>query len=168
LLILQKLNKKLNYNNINYTIKLLIKHINKTIKMSENNDISLLMKEIKDMKEKLEKQDILIKSLEVNLDILNENDIKSRNAISNLQNFFLGLFKKFLSKLTKTPEEKTNIIQWTGIKEIMCNNPDHLQKFVVRNIKYCGSDPTCPSCRSKTQEFNINSFNEEFANEFDD
>lgn len=105
--------------------------------------------ELKQMKLDMEELHEKLIAHEKAIIILQKNDKIARNGISNLQNFFLGLFKKFLSKVNRTSEEKTNLLQWAGTKEVMCNNPNHLDKFSVKSItKYCGTDPTCPSCRS--------------------
>lgn len=123
------------------------------IKVSE---LDLIYSEIKQLK-------LRIESHEKAIIILQRNDNIARNAISNIQNFFLGLFKKFLSKVTREPEESTNILKWAGVKEIMCNNPNHLSRFSINSItKYCGTDPTCPSCRSlekRNSEFDISLLN---------
>jgi len=100
-----------------------------------------------------------IERLERAVIVLQNNDQTSRNGISKLQNLLLGLFKKFLGKVTHTPEDKVNLIQWAGLKKIMCNNPDHLSEFSVKSMnKYCGTDPTCPECRDigKSNEFDYN------------
>ena len=106
------------------------------------DDISQIYKELKQLRARVDAHEKAVIKLQ-------RNDEISRKAISNLQNFFLGLFKKFLSKVTREPEESTNLLKWAGTKEVMCNNPDHLGRFSVKSItKYCGTDPTCPSCRS--------------------
>jgi hypothetical protein len=106
-----------------------------------NNELEELRAEVAELRGIIERHNVSIILLE-------RNDKRSRSAISNLQNFFLGLFKKLLSKINMTPEENTNLLQWGGIKEVMCNNPDHLCKFSVKSItKYCGTDPTCTNCR---------------------
>jgi hypothetical protein len=105
--------------------------------------------EIKALKQKLEKLEQQTENLELIVIKLKNNDSISRNGISKLQNLTLGLFKKFLSKVTHTHESKVNLIQWAGLKHIMCNNPNHLSEFSVKSIiTYCGTDPVCPTCRA--------------------
>lgn len=98
-----------------------------------------------------------IERLERTVIVLQNNDKVSRNGISKLQNLLLGLFKKFLSKVTHVPEDKVNLIHWAGLKKIMCNNPEHLSEFSVKSVaRYCGTDPTCPACRQlSSPEFDL-------------
>lgn len=106
-----------------------------------NIENQLLYQEIKELRARLDMHDRAII-------VLQRNDKISREGLSKLQNFFLGLFKKLLSKIMRKDEEKVNILQWAEIKEVMCNNPDHLGSFSVKSItKYCGTDPTCNVCR---------------------
>lgn len=116
--------------------------------MSEDNLIKLI-KEMKAIQTKLESHERAIITLK-------NHDKIARDGLSNMQNFFLGLFKKMLSKINNTSEEKTNLLQWAEIKEVMCNNPNHLAKFSVKSItKYCGTDPTCPTCRKLEKSDNF-------------
>lgn len=134
----------LNKKNISYSITRII------------NKMEALEVEIKAIKQKVEKLERRLEEYEQQTEKfesivikLKNNDSISRNGISKLQNLTLGLFKKFLGKVTHTHESKVNLIQWAGLKHIMCNNPNHLSEFSVKSINtYCGTDPVCPTCRA--------------------
>ena len=103
---------------------------------------------VKDHKSRIDELEKKVENLENAVIKLRNNDEMSRNGVSKLQNLVLGLFKKLLSSVTSQPEEKVNLIKWAKLKKIMCNNPNHLSEFSIKsNIKYCGTDPTCPECR---------------------
>lgn len=113
------------------------------------NKINQLEQQLEKYERRLEEYEQQTEKLESNIIKLKNNDSISRNGISKLQNLTLGLFKKFLGKVTHTHESKVNLIQWAGLKHIMCNNPNHLSEFSVKSINtYCGTDPVCPTCRA--------------------
>ena len=109
-----------------------------------------------------------IANLEEAVSILQKNDLTSRSAISKLQNLVLGLFKKLLSRIYKTPENTTSVIGWSGVKQIMCGDPFHLKPFNTNNKtmnNYCGTDPICPGCRSANNK--NNTFNNDIELDLD-
>lgn len=105
--------------------------------------------DIEEMKRRLCKLELLVDRQSRAIIMLQKNDNIVRNAISHLQSFMFGLFKKIISKWTEERESNVKLMEFFKLNTVMCNDPNHLEPFKMNAAnKYSGSTPTCQTCLS--------------------